>query len=117
MGTFQQYLVVFLEFESVVNIQEGSLSPEEVLPNGAIAYGKQWQCSSLSVFVWLQPDKASITVKTFSAVGERQRLIDTTIILYSWTTFYVVIATGYAGGRSQAEGRKDMREGGNKAVA
>lgn len=61
--------------------------------------------------MWLQLDKASITVKTISVEGERQRLIDTTIILYSWTTFYVVIAERYSGGRSQADGRKEVREG------
>lgn len=106
IGTSPQYLGVFLKFGLFSTIHEGSLSTEEIFPNGAIASGKQRQCCSPSAFVWLQLHRASITVKTISMVGEWQRLSDTTIILYSWTGFYVVIAKGYSGGRSQAERRK-----------
>lgn len=50
----QQYLVVFLKFGLFSRIHEGSLSTEKVLPNGAIASGKQRLCCSPSAFVWLQ---------------------------------------------------------------
>lgn len=50
-------------------------------------------------------------------VGERQRLIDTTmiIIFYHWATFYVVIVRGQSGGRSQAGRRtKEGERGGGE---